>query len=76
MTSGMGRLVVYVCQCLAPKSTSTCNESKESKLLLKDDQCGVKYIFACLLKLAAGHHKGGDDQVGINRKNCQRGNLQ
>ena len=29
-----------------------------------------------LLKIAAGYLKEGDDQVAINRKNCQRENLQ
>ena len=29
-----------------------------------------------LLKIAAGYLKEGDDQVAINRKNCQRGNVQ
>ena len=29
-----------------------------------------------LLKTVAGYLKEGDDQVAINRKNCQRENLQ
>ena len=29
-----------------------------------------------LLKIAVGYLKEGDDQVAINRKNCQRGNVQ
>ena len=30
---------------------------------------------ACIIKMSSRLHKGGDDQVEINRKNCQRGNL-
>ena len=41
-------------------------------LLLKDGQWLKN---GCIIKISSRLHEGGDDQVEINRKNCQVGNL-